>query len=239
MIEKLLMKLRRRDDIDAQEEKVLRDMVSEVRDFPGKTTIIREGEPLKHSTLLLDGLMGRYKDLRGAGRQITELHIPGDFADLHSFTLKHLDHDIMTYTPCRVAIVPHDRLKRITEEQPHLTRLLWFSTMMDAALHREWELTLGRRDGLARVAHIFCELDARLDIVGLMSGDSFALPLNQTELAECLGLTSVHVNRVLRELRARGLVEFRGKRVTMSDRAGLREVAEFDPAYLYMQNCPR
>ena len=239
MIEAHLLKLRARDEVPADEERALRAAVAEVREYPADRTFIRPNEELSTSTLLLDGLICRYKDLRDGQRQITELHVAGDFADLHSFTLKRLDHSIMTLTPCRVAIVPHDRLREITEQYPHLTRLYWFMTNLDAAIHREWEVSLGRRSALARVAHLFCELFVRLGVVGLASEDGYDLILTQSELAECLGLTAVHVNRTLKELRERRLVEFRGKRVTIHDMAGLKRVAEFDPSYLYLERRAR
>ncbi len=234
MISRHLMKLRARDEISAEEEKAIRSAVSEEREYRADHTFIRAGEEISFSTLLLDGILCRYKDLKNGQRQISELHVAGDFADLHSFTLKYLDHNMMTLTPCRVALVPHERLREITEAYPHLTRVYWFATNLDAAIHREWELSLGRRSAVARVAHLFCELQMRLGIVGLADESGYALPLTQTDLAECLGLTAVHVNRTLKELREGGLVEFRGGRVDLTDLAGLRRVAEFDPAYLYL-----
>jgi CRP-like cAMP-binding protein len=234
MIERHLMKLRARHQISADEEQAIRATIAETRDYPADRTFIRRGEELQHSTLLLDGIMCRYKDLRDGQRQITELHVAGDFADLHSFTLKRLDHNVMTLTPCRAALVPHERLRALTEQYPHLTRVYWFGTNLDAAIHREWELSLGRRSAISRVAHLFCELHLRFGLVGLAEESSYALRLTQSELSECLGLTSVHVNRTLRELREQELVEFRGGRVSLLDLAALRRVAEFDPAYLYL-----
>ena len=239
MIDKHLMKLRARDEVSPAEEKAIRGAVVDYREYPSDRVFIRAGEELDHSTLLLDGLMCRQKDLRGGERQITQLHVAGDFADLHSFTLKRLDHDVMTLTPCQVAIVPHERLRSITEEHPHLTRVFWFSTNLDAAIHREWALSLGRRSANARVANLFCELLVRLRIVGLADESSYELKLTQADLAEMLGLTAVHVNRTLKELREQGLVEFRGARVTIGDLAALERLAEFDPRYLYLERRPR
>jgi CRP-like cAMP-binding protein len=183
--------------------------------------------------------MCRYKDLRNGERQVTELHVPGDFVDLHSFTLKRLDHNIMALTPSRVAVVPHDALAEIGSRHPHLTRLLWFSTNLDASIHREWELSLGRRTALAKMAHLFCELYVRLDVVGLVDGFNYELPLTQTDLAECLGLTSVHINRTLKELREQNVVTFRDRVVEIHDWPGLQAVAEFNPSYLYLERRPR
>jgi len=233
------MKLRARDEVSAEEEAAIRAAVGEIREHGADQTIVRAGEVVRHSTLLLEGLMCRYKDLRSGERQITELQVAGDFLDLHAFTLKRLDHSVMTLTPCRVAIVPHERLTEITERFPHLTRVYWFTTNLDAAIHREWVLSLGRRTAIARVAHLFCEMLARLSLVGLADGDSYELKLTQTDLAECLGLTAVHINRTLKDLREQGLVEFRGSRVQIFDLAGLQRVAEFNSAYLYLEHRPR
>ena len=239
MIDIHLTKLRARDEISAEEEQAIRSAVSEYRDYPADHVFIRPNQLLEHSTLLLDGLLCRYKDLKGGRRQITELHVAGDFADLHSFTLKRLDHVMMTLTPCRVAMVPHENLKAITREHPHLTRVYWFTTNLDAAIHREWELSLGRRSALSRMAHLFCELHVRLSLVGLADGDSYTLGLTQDELAECLGISPVHANRTLQELRNRRLLEFRDGRVSLLDPAAVKSVAEFDPSYLYLDPRPR
>lgn len=239
MIDKLLMKLRRRDDVSAEEESILRAAVSDIKEVGTDVTVVRAGTDLFVSTILVDGLMCRYKDLGNGERQITELHVPGDFVDLHSFPLKQLDHNVMSLVPCRIALVPHERIHAITETQPHLTRLLWFMTTLDAAIHREWQLSLGRRTSLARVAHVFCELHARLEIVGLAEGTTYRLPLTQVDLAECLGLTPIHVNRTLRELRSQGLVTFRSKLVSIDNYDDLKRLAEFSPDYLYLDKRPR
>jgi CRP-like cAMP-binding protein len=239
MIDKFLMKLRARDDVSAEEERVLEDAIGKVVHYTPGTTFIPAGKELHHSTLLIEGFLGRYKDLRNGERQVSELHVPGDFADLHSFTLKYLDHNIMAMTACAIIEVPHEKIQAITEQHPHLARMLWFMTNIDAAIHREWVVSLGRRNALKRTAHLFCELQFRLGIVGLSQEDGYSLPFTQIDLAECLGLTSVHINRVLRELRERRLVEFRSGKVKILDLSELRRVAEFDPTYLYFNKQPR
>jgi CRP-like cAMP-binding protein len=111
--------------------------------------------------------------------------------------------------------------------------IYWFRTNLDAAIHREWELSLGRRQALSRMAHLFCELQVRLEFVGLTETMSYEFPINQTELGECLGLTSVHVNRTLQQLRDLGHCEFRNGRVTINNFPALEALAEFDSCYLY------
>jgi CRP-like cAMP-binding protein len=239
VIEHFLAKLRVRDEISPEEEAAIRAMLGPPVEIPADKTIIPAGVELNVSTLLLDGLLCRYKDLRDGSRQISELHVPGDFADLHSYTLKYLDHSVMALTRCRIATVTHDRLNAVIEAHPHLGRLFWFMTNLDAAIHREWVIALGRRSAISRVAHLFCETRVRLEIGGLADRQGYALGITQADLAECLGLTPVHVNRVLKELREKGLVAFRGGRVEIHDLAGLERIAEFDPAYLYLDKRPR
>lgn len=234
MLDRHFAKLRARGSLSAQEAEAIRSAVSHVERHPADTTIVRAHVVQNHSTLLLDGILCRFKDLRNGERQITELHVAGDFADLHSFTLKYLDHDVMSLTPCQVAIVPHDALREITERFPSLSRLYWFSTNLDAAVHREWEVSLGRRTAVARVATLLCELQLRLYVVGLANRRGFDLPLTQLDLAECLGLTNVSVNRALRELREKGLAMSEKSRISILDRAELWRAADFDPRYLYL-----
>ena len=186
LIEAHLKMLRVRDEVSAEEERAITGLFSEVRDIPADKTVTRAGESLSASTLILDGLLCRYKDLRDGQRQITALHVPGDFADLHGFTLKRLDHNIMALTRCRIALAPHDRLNALTKEHPHLARLYWFLTNLDAAIHREWVLSLGLRTAASRIAHLLCELHVRLGIVGLTEDASYGLGLTQTDLAESL-----------------------------------------------------
>lgn len=235
----LLLKLRARDHVDAREEEVLRAAVSATERFPAGATIIRDGALLNRSALLIDGLVARRKDLSEGQRQIMELHVAGDFTDLHGFPLKRLDHDVAAITDATIAWVPHEALRRITETEPHLTRILWLSTLMDAAIQRERILSVGRRSARARIAHLICELQRRLDVIGMADEAGYDLPLTQNDLADATGLTPVHVNRMLRELREASLMTFRGRRVTIHDRASLEAAAEFDPGYLHLERAPR
>jgi CRP-like cAMP-binding protein len=239
MIEKAILKLKARDSVSGEEERVLRDSILRTTEVPADKVVVRAGEELHVSILLLEGLMGRYKDLRNGQRQIMELHVPGDFLDLHSFLLKRLDHNVISLVPSRTAIVPHDRLRAITEHHPHLARLLWLTTLLDGAIHREWLVSLGRRSALARIAHFFCEMHLRFAVVGLAGDAGFPLPITQADLAECLGLTAVHVNRTLRQLREAGLAVFRDGRVEIPDLAGLKRTGEFEATYLQLERRPR
>lgn len=235
MITVHLKKLRKRVEISPEEERAIRGAVAETRQVPADQIVVRSGEELSVSLMLIDGWIARSKDLSGGERQVTEIHVAGDFADLHGFTLKRLDHDLTTFTKCTIAVFPHERLQDITEKFPRLARIYWFLTNVDAAIHREMAVSLGQRSAISRMAHLFCELYERLAVVGRTHGASYEFPLTQRELSECLGLTVVHANRTLQELRRRGLVDLERRQLTIRDRPGLEGVAEFDPTYLYLQ----
>ena len=235
----LLMKLRARDRISAEEERILLGSISEIRELPPGKTIVRAGVDVENCTLLVEGIVCRYRDLADGQRQIMELHVTGDFLDLHSFLLKQLEHDVGSMTKVRLAFVPHKAVREITETQPHLARMLWFSTLLDAAIHREKILSMGRRSALSRLAHLMCELEVRMELVGRATRAGFTLDLTQAELADCTGLTSIHVNRMLKKLRDDGLMTFRSGEVVIHDWDGLARVAEFDPKYLYLEQRER
>ena len=239
MIDAHLKKLRIRDDISAEEEQAIRGSISDIRDYPQDKVIIRRGQELSESILLLDGWMARTKDLAHGGRQISELQFSGDFTDLHAFTLKRLDHNIATITRCRVAILPHERLRALFDRLPHLARVYWLMTNIDASIHREWTVSLGQRSAISRTAHLFCEILERLNVVGLSEPDGYELPLTQQELGEGLGLTSVHVNRTLQEMRRRNLLTLENRKLTILDLQALRSVGDFNPDYLYLEKRPR
>ena len=235
----LLLKLRARDEVSEEEEWVLRDSIERLETVGAHRTIIRSGVTLESSTLLIEGIACRYKDLADGQRQIMELHVAGDFVDLHSFLLKRLEHNVGSLTPVRLAMVPHDNLRRVTERHPHLARMLWFSTLLDSAIHRERILSVGRRNAAARIAHMFCELYIRLELVGLAADHRFTLPITQADIADANGLTAVHVNRMLKQLRDDRLMSFRGREVEIHDWQRLADLGEFSPSYLFLERRPR
>lgn len=239
MTEQLIRKLELRDRLSEEEKDVLRGIVASVRQFGVDEDIICEGDRPTASTLILEGFTCRAQTLSDGGRQITSIHVAGDFVDLHSLLIKPMDHSVTTLTPCRVGFVPHQTLRRLSETQPHLTRMLWLVTLIDAAIHRRWMTAVGRQSALSRTAHLLCEMYVRQKEVSLTEGDVFRLPLSQAKLSDALGLSQVHTNRIIGELRATGFVEWRGERVEMKDFPALKEIGDFDPAYLNLGKEPR
>ena len=227
---------RGRHELSDEEQRVLEDSIGSVRQVAARKQIVRAGVIIDTSTLLLAGFVCRYMDDRDGQRQLVAVHVPGDFVDLHAFPMRRLDHDIATLGPVKIACYDHQTLETITERYPHLTRKLWFSTLLDAAMHREWIFRLGRLGAEGRVAHLFCELNERLEMVGLAADGRYMLPMTQPDIAEASGLTGVHVNRVLRSLREKNLLTFKANEVCILDRKALAAVAEFEPQYLYGSN---
>lgn len=237
-VEAFLRKLCDRDDLSATEIAAVRAVRGRVRDIAPGDDIIGLRAHVERSSLLLSGLCGRYSALREGPRQFTEISIPGDFIDLHGFVMKQLDHGVMAFSACRVLEVPHAELKALSEAHPHLTRLLWLETVIDAAIHRQWLLSLGRQSGLVRLARLLCELYVRLERVELAADHRMDLPMTQQQVGEALGFSSVHVNRVIQSLREQRLIAWRGQRVELLDWRGLVDLCEFDPTYLRLEKEP-
>ena len=242
----LVEKLSLRDQVAPDEIEALKDVLDPPREIRSGADIVREHSHPLHSTLLISGFSARYSSLADGARQITELNVPGDFIDLHSLLMKQMDHGVVALTDCVVASAPHAKLIHLTERHPHLTRLLWLDTIIDAAIHRQWLVAMGRRSGLGHLAHLVCELYLRLQAVGQTTGKTsgkadgmrFDLPLTQATLGDALGLSTVHVSRLVTELRGEGVINWCGGQVEILDWRRLAEIAEFDATYLRLQNEP-
>jgi CRP-like cAMP-binding protein len=176
----------------------------------------------------------RYKLTHQGKRQIFSFHLPGDIPDLQSLHISVMDHSLMTLTPSRLAFIPHESLFKVMHRCPRVADLLWRDTLIDAAVFREWMIGLGRRLAETRIAHVLCEILVRMRAVGLANGHTCELPITQAELGDALGLSTVHVNRSLQELRGKGLITLRGNILTVVDFEGLKKAGEFDPTYLHL-----
>ncbi|GJE34081.1 hypothetical protein LDDCCGHA_4285 [Methylobacterium oxalidis] len=213
---------------------VVNTATQKVRFLGAHQDIISEGDAPEHVNLILEGWAYRYKQLEDGRRQIISFFLPGDLCDPHVFVLREMDHAIGTITPVRLAEIHRDQMLRLTDEHPRITQALWWETLVTAAIQREWTVNLGQRTGLERIGHLLCELFIRLRGVGLTEGDSCLLPVTQVELGDATGLSNVHVNRVLQELRASGLIVLRGKRLSIPDLRALQAVAQFNVNYLHL-----
>ncbi|MDX8450166.1 Crp/Fnr family transcriptional regulator [Mesorhizobium captivum] len=198
--------------------------------------LINEGDVPDHLMVILDGFAYRYKVIPEGRRQIFAYLVPGDFCDLHVALLRSMDHSIATLSSCHIVYIPKRIINEMTEERPSLTKAFWWCTLVDEAVLREWLVNVGQRGADRRIAHLFCELHVRLHAVGWTAEGSFDLPITQTELADTVGLSNVHVNRSLKTLREAGLVTFRENIVHIPDVVRLKAYANFTPNYLHLAN---
>ena len=232
--------LERRDQLSAAERARLKALKTRPVRFNGGEVIVARDVIVDQSCLMLQGMSARVHLLsRGNDRVITALHVPGDFVDLHGFVLAGLEHTILAMGPTEVEFVSHDQLREITNDWPHLTRLLWMSTTIDAAIHRQWLVAMASLRSSAHLAHLLCEIYTRLSAVGAAQDHRFTLPLLQRDLANILGYSPIHVNRAVRELRERGLIRWSGSAVEILDWPGLVALAQFNPDYLDMERLGR
>ena len=232
----LRLKLEQFASFSALESGRLDELVSRQKEsYSARQDILTEGEKVKDIHIVLSGLAARYKLLDEGERQIMAFLVPGDICDLEVFVLEQMDHSVCAISDTVCAIVPADTIKDLLTEMSCLTSALWWSTMTDSAVLRERIVDHGRRDAHERLAHLFYEMLIRYRMVGQAPGDKIPFPLTQEELADATGLTPVHVNRTLKQLREQGLIELKGKTLTILDAPGLKRAARFNPNYLHLR----
>ena len=230
----LLRKLSNFTKLSDEECAAVRECTQDIHQFAAREDVISQGDRTGGVKLLLEGFACRYKVLEDGRRQIVAYFVPGDLCDLRVFILKRMDHSIGAIVASKVAEIAPDDVLKLTHNYPTLTRALWWSTLVEEAIAREWIVNVGQRNALERMAHLFCELLYRFRAVGLNEGNSCTLPLTQVELAETLGLSSVHVNRTLQELRRQKLITLENSTLTIQDLDALKEVSFFNPDYLHL-----
>ena len=232
---RLIRKLESIATVSDAERRAIESLPVMVHHLDARQDIVRDGDKPAHCCLVLDGWTCRYKLLSEGKRQIFSFHVAGDIPDLQSLQLHTMDHSLATMKSATVAFIPHENLRELTADFPSIGALLWQSTLIDAAVAREWETNLGRRPALERIGHLFCEMYLKLHAVGLAEGYRCPMPITQTDLADALGLTPVHVNRVLQEMRARALITLRSSTLVIEAWDEFLRVCEFDPAYLHLE----
>ena len=215
------------------QRRALESLTEHVQHLGSRERIIDEGEEPHLVNIVLSGWGCRYKILPDGRRQIIALLLPGDMCDPYVFLLRTMDHALGTLTPVTLARAPAQAIRDLTASGPELAEAMWWQMLEAVEIQREWTVSLGRRTAVERLAHLFCELSTRLSALGLTNDADCDMPLTQNDLADAMGISTVHVNRSLQELRAAGLVELRRKRLTILNRTALMDLAMFDPAYLH------
>jgi CRP-like cAMP-binding protein len=218
-----------------EERQALQDLPAKTRTLRPNQDVARDGDTPSQCCLILEGWIARYRVLDQGRRQILSFHIPGDIPDLQSLQLDVMDHSLCAMSPCTVAFIPHESMRALMARFPRIAAALWRDTLIDAAIFREWMVGIGRRSAHGRIAHLFCEMYVKLQAIGLADDHCLDWPLTQIDLADALGLSNVHVNRVLQDLRSRGFITLERHALTIADWGALRAMAEFDPVYLHLQ----
>jgi CRP-like cAMP-binding protein len=221
--------------LSEEEAKALLDLPVSVRHLRADQDIVREGDRPSQCCLVVEGFVCRYKVLHDGTRQILSFHVPGDVPDLQSLHIDVMDHNLATNVASTVAFIPHEALKSLCHAQPRIADLFWRDTLIDAAIFREWIVNVGRREAYGRIAHLICEIFLKLQAIGLTNGNSCDFPITQSEIGDATGLSTVHVNRTIMELRAARLITLDKGHCTINDWEGLKEAALFDATYLHLK----
>lgn len=234
VLERMTRKFQTRARLDEGDIRALRDLPYQTRWVEQSRYIVREGDQPPGATLILSGLAIRHKVTIEGARQILSVHIPGDFVDLEGTLLKISDHNVQALTRCEVAIVPREAVINLIDSHPRVGRAMWIDTLIDGAIFREWIVNVGRRDARSAMCHLLCEFARRLEIGGLAEEMAYELPMSQEQLADALGITSVHVNRVLRDLDREGLIRRERRFIHIPDWEKLRRIGGFNELYLHL-----
>ena len=220
---------------DAADEEALLSLPHRVRKMERHGYVVRERDKTTHSCVMLSGFAIRHKIVASGARQIVAMHIKGDIVDLQNSFLGVADHSVQVLTESDVAFIPREAVRKLAVERPKVGMAMWHDTLVDASVFREWIANVGRRDAHTRLAHLLCEFSLRLKVAGLGEETNYELPLTQEQLADCTGLTSVHVNRTLKALEADNLIERRNSRtITIGDWRKLADAGDFDSTYLHL-----
>jgi CRP-like cAMP-binding protein len=222
--------------LSADDRSALADATHNFRYVEPRRDLISEGDKPRFVHLVLDGWACRYKQLPDGKRQIVSLFVPGDFCDINVYILKQMDHSIAAITRLKVAMITPDEMNALTSERPRVTQALWWHELVTTAVQREWTLNLGQRSAYERLAHLLVELYMRLNAVGRAQDGRCDFPLTQNDLADATGLTAVHVNRTLQELRRDGLIELERKQLHILDMPRMMDVSMFNPNYLHLDH---
>lgn len=234
-IERVLRRLESRGPLDHEDRAAVRGLPLAYKTLDPAAYIVREGEPPEMCALLLSGFAYRHKVTGEGQRQIISVHMPGEFLDLQNSFLGVADHNVQTLTRCDIASVPVAALRELAEKHPRVGRAMWIETLIEAAIFREWIVNVGRRDSITRISHLLCELALRFEAVGLAKEYRYEMPMTQEQLADCTGLTPVHVNRVLKELGRLGLIDREKRSVLIVDWNRLQEMGDFNTRYLHLE----
>jgi CRP-like cAMP-binding protein len=230
---KFINKLGRFATLDEGDVAALRGATANARWVAPRQDLIREGDRPGSVFVILEGWACRYKILPSGTRQVLAYLMPGDSCDLHIGLLAEMDHSIQTVTKVRVATVGRVEMDSILELRPRIAKAMYIGQLVDEGTMRAWITSMGRRASVERVAHLMCELYLRARNIGLTEETHLEVPLSQSLLADSLGMTAVHLNRVLKKLRVDKAMTLKRGSLTITDPLKLAQMAGFDENYLH------
>lgn len=233
----MLRKLRLWAPLQSDDEEALLGLPHSVVTIGKQRTLIAEGDLMSHCYVVLSGYCVRFKIVGDGGRQILSIHMFGDLVDLQNSLLGVADHGVQALTECRMAKIPIEAIRELARQRPMVSDALWYDTLVDGSIHREWVANVGRRDARMRIAHLLCEFSLKLEAVSLGKHLLYDLPMTQDQLADATGLTSVHLNRTLKALTAEGYIDrVTPTSIAISDWKQLAKIGDFRPAYLHLES---
>ena len=236
----MLRKLRLWASLNAEDEQALLGLPHSIVMIEKQRALITEGDAVSHCWVILSGYCVRYKIVGDGGRQILSIHMIGDLVDLQNALLGVADHGVQALTECIMAKIPIEAIRKLGNARPIINEALWYDTLVDGAIHREWVANVGRRDGQTRIAHLLCEFALKLEAVSLGEQLDYELPMTQDQLADATGMTPVHVNRVLQTLAREGLIErITSRSILIGDWKRLAAAGDFNRAYLHLDAAKR
>jgi CRP-like cAMP-binding protein len=232
----MVVKLAHWAEFDADDVAAILGLPHRTKIIPRNGYIAREGNETTHSCLLISGFAMRHKIVAEGERQILAIHMKGDMVDLQNAMLRVADHNVQALTACELALIPHGAIKQLARERPVVGMAMWTDTLADASVFRQWVANVGRRDARTRIAHLLCEFSLRLKVAGLGEATDYELPMTQEHIADCTGLTPVHVNRMLKLLESEKLISRRTSRsISIGDWTSLAKAGDFDSTYLHLR----
>jgi CRP-like cAMP-binding protein len=232
----MVRKLEQWHPLNEEEQAALLALPHTIRELKAHQYVVWDGDRPQNACLLLSGFAFRHKLAGNGGRQILSIHMRGDLIDLQNSLLGVADHNVQMMTDGKLALIPTQAVIDLAFKMPGIGMAMWYETLVEGSIFREWILNVGRRDAFTAIAHLLCEFAIRAELADIGQAVSYELPLTQEQLADAVGLTSVHVNRTLMRLEEEGHIRRSRRIIEIDDWQNLAKVADFEPRYLHIRN---
>jgi CRP-like cAMP-binding protein len=231
----LARKLDQWNSLDDEDRRAVKALPFTRRALKAGEHVVWDGDRPQHTCLLLSGFAYRHKVAGNGGRQIMSIHMRGDIVDLQNSLLGLADHNVQMLSAGELALIPIEAVREIAFRRPAVGMAMWYETLVEGSIFREWILNIGRRNAYVRISHLLCEFAMRLEVAELGRQTEYELPITQEQLADAVALTSVHVNRTLMKLEAEDYISRTKRHIVINDWHKLAILADFQPRYLHIR----